>query len=456
MRLPAFSGGQWKVLAMLMSVNFVNYVDRQIIFSLFPALRKEFGLSFAQLGSLATAFTIVLALGSLPLGILADRFSRRVVISAGVLFWSVATFLSGLASSFRSLLTARALVGVGEAAYTPAGTAIITATFPREARARVQGAFDVGMFIGGATGIALGGIVAEWVGWRAAFFLVGAPGLVLGLSALRLPHTHGDSSEAQIPVRELLRVPAYLMVLASGWFSSFAGYAYLSWGPDLVQEYKGFSPREAGVALGLILVLAGIAGIMTGAWLSDRLAQTRTWGRAGIVPVGFVLAAVPIFYAIHAQSKSAFLISFAVGTFFLSWYHGPVTATIHDLVPPNGRSTAMGLYYLFVNLFAMALAPLLVGKLADQHSLVSAMHVPLVAQLIGAALFLSVIRCIRQHGLHHPALELYWQKHVVPSIPSPQNECDIGGDTLDSKLGQPAEQDLWADGDVGLESRQTR
>ena len=408
MRFRDFSGAQWRVLVILMSVNFVNYVDRQIIFSLFPALRREFGLSFAQLGSLATAFTVVLALGSLPLGILADRISRRMVIGAGVLFWSAATFFSGLAGSFRSLLTARALVGVGEAAYTPAGTAILSATFPREVRARVQGAFDVGMFIGGATGIALGGIVGQWLGWRPAFFLVGAPGLVLGLSAMRLPETPHNPSDERLPVRELLRVPAYMVVLAGGWFSSFAGYGYLSWGPLLVQEYKGFSPREAGVALGLTLVLAGISGIMAGAWLSDRLAQLRTWGRAAIVPVGFVLGAPAIFYALHSTSKLGFIVFFALGAFFLSWYHGPVTATIHDLIPPNGRATAMGLYYLFVNLFAMALAPLLIGRIADRYSLTTALHVPLVAQLIGGALFLWVIYFIRRHGLHHPALARHW------------------------------------------------
>ncbi len=408
MRFRDFSGAQWRVLVTLMLVNFVNYVDRQIIFSLFPALRRDFGLSLAELGSLATAFTVVLALGSLPLGILADRISRRMVISAGVLFWSAATFFSGLAGSFRSLLTARALVGVGEAAYTPAGTAILSGTFPREVRARVQGAFDVGMFIGGATGIALGGIVGQWLGWRPAFFLVGAPGLVLGLSAMRLPETPHSPSDERLPVRELLRVPAYLVVLAGGWFSSFAGYAYLSWGPLLVQEYKGFSPREAGVALGLTLVLAGISGIMAGAWLSDRLARLRTWGRAAIVPVGFVLGAPPIFYALHSTNKPRFIVFFAFGTFFLSWYHGPVTATIHDLIPPNGRATAMGLYYLFVNLFAMALAPLLIGRIADRYSLMTALHVPLVAQLVGGALFLWVIYFIRRHGLHHPALARHW------------------------------------------------
>src|SRR6478672_6541353 len=124
-----------KVLAVLALVNFVNYADRQILYPLFPLLRREFGLNHLQLGEIASAFTIVLAVGSLPLGMLADRFSRRMVISAGVLLWSAATFLSGLAGSFRSLVFARALVGVGEAAYTPAGTAMISATFSKCVRA---------------------------------------------------------------------------------------------------------------------------------------------------------------------------------------------------------------------------------------------------------------------------------------------------------------------------------
>src|SRR5215470_3585010 len=146
----SLSSYQLRVLVLLVLVNFINYVDRQVVFPLFPLLRGEFHLSYSQLGALATAFTVVLSAGSLPLGILADRTSRKNVIRAGVVFWSLATFCSGLVHSFRALLAARALVGVGEAAYCPAGTAIITATFPRDLRARVQGCFDRGMFAGGA------------------------------------------------------------------------------------------------------------------------------------------------------------------------------------------------------------------------------------------------------------------------------------------------------------------
>src|SRR5438876_9573302 len=125
MQFANFTRSQWRVLLILMLVNFVNYVDRQIIFSLFPSIRHDFDLTYVQLGYLATAFTVVLSLSTFPLGMLADRISRRTVIGAGVLFWSGATFFCGLAGSFRSLLTVRSLVGVGEAVTNPCGDAMI-------------------------------------------------------------------------------------------------------------------------------------------------------------------------------------------------------------------------------------------------------------------------------------------------------------------------------------------
>src|ERR1700679_1459540 len=121
MKLSDFTGQQWRGLLILMLVNFVNYVDRQIVFALFPFLRRDFGLTSLQLGMLATAFTVVLSLASFPLGMLADRISRRAVISAGIVFWSGATFFTGLAGSFRSFLVAGGGGGGGGDAYTPRG-----------------------------------------------------------------------------------------------------------------------------------------------------------------------------------------------------------------------------------------------------------------------------------------------------------------------------------------------
>ena len=417
MRISEFSSDQRKAITILWLLNFVNYVDRQVIFALFPFIRHDFGLRYEQLGYLATAFTVVLSLSTFPLGMLADRFSRRWVISSGVLFWSAATFFSGLAGSFRSLLTARAMVGVGEAAYAPAGTAVLSGTFPKEVRARIQGLCDIGMFAGGATGIALGGNIAQSFGWRMAFFFVGIPGLLLGLSAMRLPDPPRGPSEQAIRLRDLVRVPAYLAVLVAGWFASFAGYTYIAWGPDLIEEVKGFTAREATMALGCVVVLGGALGIATGAYLSDRLAKRRPWGRPLIIPIGFVLGAPAILAALHTSAKGPFLALFGLGAFFMSWYHGPLTATIHDLVPPSGHSTALGLYYLFVNLFAMALAPLVVGRAADRYGLVRALHIPVAAQLMGGACFVLVVLLIRHHGLHHRALSRHWEpKPLMPAL----------------------------------------
>jgi predicted MFS family arabinose efflux permease len=274
------------------------------------------------------------------------------------------------------------------------------------------------MFIGGATGIALGGLMVQSFGWRPAFFLVGVPGVVLGLSALRLPKAQLSSSRECMPMLELLRVPAFIALLLSGWFCSFAGYAYVAWGPELVQDYKGFSAREAGMALALTVVIGGTCGIVTGAFLSDHMAKLRTWGRAVVIPVGFVLGAPAIYAALHTMSKAQFVLFFGLGAFFLSWYHGPLTATIHDLVPPRGHATALGFYNFFVNLFAMALAPLLIGRAADRLGLISALHIPIAAQLAGAALFVVVIQFIRRNGLRHPLLARYWLKDSYGQLPA--------------------------------------
>ncbi len=407
MNVPRFSSYQSRVLVVLTLINFVNYIDRQVLYPLFPLIAAEFHVGYARLGLLATGFSIVHSFGALALGRLADRASRKKVISYGILFWSGATFLSGLATSFRSLLTARALVGVGEAAYTPAATAMISGSFPRGIRARVQGVFDLGMYLGGAMGLALGGLLADRVGWRPAFFVVGIPGLLLAFSVVRLPEPPPPVREEQVPLRHVLRVPAYVMVLVGGWFLTFAAHSYIAWGPTFVNQYKGFSLAEAGITLGATVVVAGFLGILAGAVLADRLARFFPWGRALTVALGFLVAAPLILMALRMANKTLFVSFFFLGMFFASWYHGPVTAIIHDLIPARAHATAMGVYYFFVNLFGTIPAFWMVGMIADRYSLLTGMYTALAAHVAGGLCFLVVIYFIRRHGLHHPALAAY-------------------------------------------------
>lgn len=409
----SFSRQQWRVLVILMLVNFCNYVDRQIVFPLFPLIRNEFSLTYFQVGSLAAAFSIVHALATLPFGMLADRTSRKKIISYALFFWSGATFFSGLAGSFRTLLTTRALVGVGEAAYSPAATAIITGTFGKNVRARVQGMFDSGMFVGGALGLALGGIIGQAVGWRPAFFLVGIPGLLLGLSIFRIPEP-AHASEERVPLKSLLKIPAYLMILIGGWFITFAAHAYIIWTMEFVYRYKGFTLRQAGMSMGMLTLVIGVVGIGCGAALADFLAKRYSFGRIAVVPMAFLTSAPFVLLALGATSKAAVLALFSVGIFFGTWYHGPVTATVHDMTPPHAHATAMGLYYMFVNLFATSAAPLVIGWIGDRFGLLTGMKVAIAAQVIGALCFAGVAVMIACRG------KVQAQRDIVDLLEDPQ------------------------------------
>jgi MFS family permease len=414
----AYSSQQVRILLVLTLLNFVNYIDRQIVFPLFGPIKDEFLLSDQQLGLLGTVFTLVHAPLNVLFGYAADRVSRPRIMTLGVLFWSGATFLSGLAGSFRSLLVARALVGVGEAAYGPAGTAMLTGAFPPEMRARVQGLFNVGMFIGGAAGLAVGGLIADRMGWRPAFFLVGLPGLVLAAAMYRVPEVPRPPRAETVPLRHLLRVPAYVTLLVSGWFVTFAAQAYVTWGTEFVRRDKGFTLSQAGVSLGTIVVVAGVLGVLTGAWLADRFARIWPWGRVAVVLAGFLLATPLVLGGLHAADKVMLLCLFFAATFFMSWYHGPVIAIIHDLVPERAHATAVGVTYFLVNFSAPALAPWAVGLIADRYGLLAGMHAAVGAQLIGGLLYLLVIHFIRRDGLRHPVLAGYHAAPPASAIPS--------------------------------------
>ena len=407
MTTPHFTSEQKRTLKILTLINFLNYIDRDIIFGLVPIIMARFAVSYSQAGLLNTVFSIVHSVCTLPLGWVADRFSRRKVISYGVLFWSLATFLSGLAPVFRSLLLARGLVGVGEAAYAPAATAIITGSFPRWVRARVQGVFDLGMFVGGAVGIALGPVLMGWVGWRAAFFVVGIPGILLALSILGVEEPRVESPEKRVPIRHILRVPAFVWGLVGGLFINFAVYSYVFWGTTFVHTYKGFGVREASIVLGVTVTFAGIFGVLTGATLADRLARVVPWGRVLVVGLGFLVSTPLLFWSFHAANKTLFVILFFLGSFFMTWYHGPLTAIMHDLIPERAHATAVGLYLFVAHFFATTWAPLLIGKVADRYDLLAGMHLALAAQLAGVVSYAMVIYFIRRDGLHHPSMAAY-------------------------------------------------
>jgi len=408
------SAYQYRLLAVLALINFVNFAARQVFLPLIPLLRGPLGATDHQLGSLQTVLLVVLAIASIPFGFFADRFSRKLIIALGIVFWSVATFAGGLAIGLVFLAVTRAFVGLGEAAYAPAAQSMISGSFPNERRAAAQAIFASGMLLGGACGQVLAGIIAPRYGWQEALFVVAFAGLLPAIALFGVDEPPRGPRSEVVPIEKLLAVPAFLAMLAAGTCITFASVSLLTWGIDFAVSYKDFSVREASVSLAGIFLIAAVLGVLTGGFIADRLQRRYVYGR--LVAVGFaLLLATPfVLVALLSDDKHVVLVGLFVAGFFMSWYHGPVTAVIHDLMPRRAHATSIGIY-MFVTQLLGGLGPEIVGRISDQHDLQLGLEIAVAVLVCGALLMLLVIHFVKRDGLRHPALESF---HAEPQSES--------------------------------------
>ena len=416
-RSVPFSFAQVRLLAVLALINFVNFADRQVLNPLVPLLRAHFNVTDTQLGSLQTGLLVVLALLSIPSGYFADRFSQPKIIAAGVLIWSLASIASGLAPTFAMLLIARAMVGVGEAAYAPAAQSMISDSFSFDNRALAQSIFASGMLLGGAAGLALGGIMGIRHGWQHAFIVVGIAGLIPGLFTLKLKEPPRRPRSEAGSIRELLRVPAYVAMIAAGTCITFSSVSLVTWGVDYAMSYKDFSLREAAVSLSIIALLSLILGALTGGIVADRLQRRLVYGRIIVIALAFLVAAPFLLLAIQSDEKWVVLTGLFVAGFFMSWYHGPTTAVIHDLTPQRSHATAIGVY-MFVTQLLGALGPQLIGRISDNSDLQIGLQAAVAVMVMGSLLMLLVIHFVRRDGLHSSRLPAF-RSEPDPTVHTP-------------------------------------
>jgi MFS transporter, Spinster family, sphingosine-1-phosphate transporter len=393
-RNPQFkieSPGQ--ILWVLTLINFLNYFDRQVIFPLFTFLKTDFGLSDFELGLLGTVFMIVHAIASVPLGILADKWIRKNIISFGVIVWSVATFFSGLVSNFHQLLAARSIVGIGEAAYGPSATSLLADKFPEDKRAHVNSIFHLGMFAGGTLGMILAGVLGTHLGWRICFFIVGVPGFILAVISWRIAekkqeHTfHVDIERATI--FSMFKIKEYVMVLLGGIFLTFTSGSIISWITVFIVRYHNFSVQDASLYLGSIVLVTGLAGIYFGGRYADKFYK-KGMPRSFMLSIGFLIATPLLVVVALTSSKVLLLISLTLATFCMSWYYGPIVALIQDIVPFHLKASAYAFYIFFVHLLGDTMAPSIIGKLSDMSNLRTAFLFPIATNFIGAVFFVIV------------------------------------------------------------------
>jgi MFS family permease len=407
------------VLIVLALINFLNYVDRQVLAGLIPHLKDPdygLGLDDGQIGILQSAFMVVHSVASIPLGVLADRMLRTRLIAFGVGLWSIATAIAGFAQNFWQLFVARASVGIGEAAYAPAASALISEKFSDKARGRAMGVFQAGMVFGGGVGLVAGAAVASAWGWRSAFFLVGLPGLllvVLALSIAEVPVVKpAEKKAATAELRQVIKTPAVFWVYLSGVLITFMVGAFQHWGLEFVirYHYGGDADRtgEVAAAFGPLVLGAAVAGVVVGSILGDRAERRRPGqGRMSIVGLGPLLGAPFVLIGVWADSLTLLYIALPIGTFLNSFYGGPVLAALHDMVDPHVRAAATGAYFFAVHLLGDAISPGIVGFISEgtrswvgADSLRVGMSVAGVAAVFGG---MAALSNVRRSGRHHAA-----------------------------------------------------
>jgi MFS transporter, Spinster family, sphingosine-1-phosphate transporter len=382
-------------LAALTLVNLLNYLDRFVAAALFESLRQsELRLGDAELGSLMTSFILVYMLASPVFAALADRgASRTRLLAVGVLVWSAATFLSGLAQSYGQLLLARAAVGIGEAAYGTVSPALLADYYPKAQRGRVFAIFYSAIPVGSALGYVLGGLVDRLAGWRAAFYIAGLPGALLAVATLFLldPPRGAQDEEAPAPARgayrRLLRNRPYLLTVIGYAAYTFAMGGMAAWMPAFLERVRGLPRAEATVTFGAVVVVTGFAGTFAGGWLGDallgRLRQAYLW-LSGVA----TLAAAPLALAVFASSSPAVAMGAMVAAQLLMFAStGPINSAIVNEVGPGERATAVALSILAIHALGDVPSPWLVGVLSDAAGLGRAVLLMPVAILVSGAVW---------------------------------------------------------------------
>lgn len=389
------------ILALLTGLNLLNYLDRYVLSAVLPRIEEELHLSHLVGGTLATVFLIGYFATSPIFGTLADRGTRKGLMALGVGLWSVATLASGLATSTIGLLCARALVGVGEASYATLAPTIIDDLSPPEKKGKNLAIFYLAMPLGSALGFIIGGLVEGRFGWRASFFVAGAPGLLLAALVLLLsePERRFEREKPRVlsSIGTLVAVPLYRRAVFGYCASTFAVGGFAFWAPTFLYKTYGLSLGAANAKFGTLTVAGGIVGTLLGGYLCDRVARTmfervspkrppegayrddaerlqvpdRMVVLAGLrVSAYSGLAAAPLAFACFmAPSPTLFFALVFVCEVAIFLASSPINAVLLRSVPTGLRASAMALSIFAIHFLGDLWSPPLVGALAD--------HVPM-------------------------------------------------------------------------------
>ena len=413
----------WFAFAMTFALMLFDYIDRQVIVSLFPHIKAEWNLSDKQLGGLVSIISIVVAVGGIPVALLADRMSRVKSIVMMATTWSVATISCMFAGSYAQLFAARAVVGAGETGYGSVGAALISTLFPKRLRGALLGAFFAAASLGSVLGVVLGGAIAAKWGWKAAFGVVGVPGLVLALLYLLVRDyktvdltpkldavTHSAMGTLKHIFGTLAKTRTLLWVCVGAAMQLIVVSAVWSWLPSYLNRFHGMAPDVASKQAALVVLVGALGSVFWG-YIVDRIALRQARNKLTSLAVLCVVTLVVFLVAFSdSQSGPSQLKLVLLGGFFMTCTVGVVSGIVIDVIHPGVRSTGSAVLSLFQNLFGLAVGPFLVGVLSDMWGLQQAMSVVPAFSVLAAVFFIAAGRCydndVRQvEGIQLDALQ---------------------------------------------------
>ena len=376
-----------KVLLLIFCVSLFNYIDRQVLYAVFPLLKADLRLSDAELGFLASSFMIVYMCVAPFVGYFGDRVRRPLIIGVSAVFWSVATLFSGVIRNYGQLILTRSAVGIGEAGYGTVSPSYLAEWFPKAQRGRIMALYALAIPVGSAIGYLLGGFLGQHFGWRNAFYIVAVPGMLLGIAAMFLRETPEKLERSgRVTLKSyagLLKNRTYLLITFSMAIGTFTVGGLAAWMPSYFVREFGLSVARAGFLFGLVTVLAGVAGNLSGGWAADWL-RKRTKRSYFIVGYLSFFLSVPFgAAAILAGSLNTCLVLMFFAEYFIFTHSGPYHAAIVETVPVNMRSMAFALTIFIIHAFGDAVSPFLVGLVSDAAGLSVAIFLAMLYLVFG-------------------------------------------------------------------------
>ncbi|MFZ3265086.1 MAG: MFS transporter [Terriglobales bacterium] len=399
-------------LIVLTALNLLNYVDRNVLFAVQPLVQAEFHVTKTQIGYLTSAFLGFYMVAAPFVGPLADRYSRKLIIVLGAIFWSGLTLLTAVTHTYTELLVRHTLVGIGEATFVTIAPTFVADLFAEDKRGRILGIFYLALPVGSAAGYLLGGYLSPHYGWRFPFYIAAAPGFLLALAVSFLKEPERGQFDSLKETQErgtvlgLVRNPAFLTATLGMAAMTFSLGGIQVWMPQFLYTERHYSLEAANLIFGIIIVVDGILASLAGGWLGDYLLPRMKSSYYLISAASMGLGVPVMIVALFARGR-AMVPAIAVAAFLLLLNTSPLNAALLNSVGAHIRATAIAVNIFVIHILGDVPSPTMMGWVADKRSLQAAFILPVIAMGISSVILFYGMRFA-------PALRIAGEAGALP------------------------------------------